>query len=164
VRARSAARWRSPRILLIEDDAGDQEITRRALSRDGFQADLRVVQDGKEALDYLFHRGRYRDAATSPRPDLILLDLNLPGTSGKEVIEAAKGDDQLRSTPVAVVTTSARVQDIRESYELGCNSYLIKPLEAHRYIGALRDLYTYWFALVALPEAEPSESPRRGLP
>lgn len=149
---RTAARWKTPQVLLIEDDPGDQEITRRALHREGFHAELHVVADGKEALDYLFERGRYAEPGTAPRPDLILLDLNLPGVSGKEVLAAAKRDEGLRRTPVVVVTTSARTQDVDDSYDLGCNSYVVKPLEADRFIAALREIYTYWFALVALPE------------
>ena len=148
---RDAARWKKARILLVEDDPGDQEITRRALRRDGFLADLKIVGDGYEAMDYLLRKGAYADASLSPRPDLILLDLNLPGMPGRQVLEAAKRHEDLRRTPVVVVSTSAREQDVIESYRLGCNSYVIKPLEADRFIAALRDVYTYWFGLVALP-------------
>jgi two-component system response regulator len=139
-------------ILVVEDDAGDQEITRRALHRDNYQAKLHIVKDADEALDYLHHRGAYEDHATSPRPDLILLDLNLPRGSGQQVLGKVKGDSDLRRIPTVIVSTSARSRDIRESYDLGCNGYLIKPLEAHRYIAALRELYTYWFGVVSLPD------------
>lgn len=153
VTPRPEARWRIPEILLVEDDAGDQEITRRALNREGFRAHLHVAGDGAAALDYLFQRGRHADPASAPRPDLILLDLNLPGLSGKEVLGTTKRDDVLQRTPVVVVTTSARAQDIIDSYALGCNAYVIKPLEADRFIAALRDVYNFWFALAALPES-----------
>ena len=152
VTARPRARWRVPRILLVEDDLGDQEIARRALLRDGFQADLRVVGDGAAALDYLFTRGRFAAPGATARPDLVLLDLNLPGTSGKEVLGKARSERGLRRTPFVVVTTSARPQDIVDSYELGCNAYVIKPLEADRFIAALREIYNFWFSWVALPE------------
>lgn len=148
---RQTARWKQSRILLIEDDPGDQEITQRALRRDGYHADLHVVADGKEAMDFVQRQGRFRDPASAPRPDLILLDLNLPGMAGKQVLEALKRSEELRRTPVVVVSTSAREQDIVDSYDLGCNSYVIKPLDAHRFIAELREIYEYWFGLVALP-------------
>lgn len=140
------------KILVVEDDPGDQEITRRALHRDEYQAEIHSVVDGREALDYLKRRGLYADAEKSPRPDLILLDLNLPRGSGKEVLGAVKSDPDLRRIPTVIVSTSSRMLDIRESYELGCNSYLVKPLEAHRFIAALREIYTYWFGVVTRPD------------
>ena len=145
---RKTTRWQHACILVIEDDPGDQEITRRALQRDGFLADLQIVSDGTQAMDYLLWRGSY---ANAPVPDLILLDLNLPGMNGKQLLQSMKEDRTLRSTPVVVVSTSAREQDIRDCYELGCNSYAIKPLEAHRFIEQLRAIFTYWIGLVALP-------------
>ena len=118
--------------------------------------ELRVVSDGKEAIEYLFQRGRYQAPGVSPRPDLILLDLNLPGISGMEVLQAAKGDADLRSIPIVVVTTSIREQDVADAYEIGCNSYVVKSLEARGFIEALRDIYSYWFGLCALPSHEES--------
>ncbi len=159
VTARRQARWRIPRILLVEDDAGDQEMARRALQRDGFESDLRVVGDGKAALDYLFQRGSYAGPEAAPRPHLVLLDLNLPGVPGKDVLGAARADPALRRTPFVVVTTSARSRDILDSYELGCNAYVIKPLEAERFIATLREIYNFWFSWVALPEPAPAEAP-----
>ena len=157
VTAKARARWRVPQILLVEDDLGDQEIARRALLREGFQADLRVVGDGAAALDYLFARGRFARPEAAPRPDLVLLDLNLPGVTGKEVLGTARSERSLRRTPFVVVTTSARPQDIVDCYELGCNAYVIKPLEADRFIAALREIYNFWFSCVALPEAPTAE-------
>ncbi len=142
---------RRARILLIEDDAGDQELTRRALLRDGILADLEVMADGKEALERLLGQGRSGEAGARPRPDLILLDLNLPGTPGKEVLARIKQDPELRSIPVVVVSTSARDADVAHCYGLGCNSYLIKPLEADRYREALQEIYAYWFHVVSTP-------------
>jgi two-component system response regulator len=144
---------RRARILLIEDDAGDQELTRRALQRDGILADLEVLEDGKEALERLQGEGRAGAAGALARPDLILLDLNLPGTPGKEVLARIKQDPELRRIPVVVVSTSARDADVARCYELGCNSYLIKPLEADRYRAALQEIYAYWFQVVSTPPA-----------
>lgn len=144
-------RWARARILVVEDDRGDQEIIRRALAPEDFFAELHVAGDGEEALDYLLRKGRYGDPRSSPRPDLILLDLNLPGINGKQMLAEAKRHEESRKIPVVVVTTSARDQDIRESYELGCNGYVIKPLEAGHFIEVVQDIYDYWFELVALP-------------
>ncbi len=135
----------------MEDDPGDQELVRRALNRDGFQADLRAVDAGETALDYLRERGRFAEPGAAPRPDLILLDLSLPGLPGKEVLGAVKSDPELRCTPVVVMATSARSRDIVDSYALGCNAYVIKPLEGERFITALREIYDFWFSWVALP-------------
>lgn len=145
------AAGRRARILLIEDDPGDQELTRRALQRDGILAELEVVADGKEALDLLQGQARTGDRSKGSRPDLILLDLNLPGTPGKEVLARIKQHPELRSIPVVVVSTSARDADVAHCYALGCNSYLIKPLEADRYRDALQEIYGYWFHVVSTP-------------
>ncbi len=142
---------RPPRILLVEDDAADRELTRRALEAEGTApAVLDEAADGEEALDRLFRRGPF---AAAPRPDLVLLDLNLPRASGKGVLAALKGDPELRRIPVVVLTTSARPRDIQESYALGCNSYLVKPLDAHQFFRSFRALARYWFTTVALPDA-----------
>ena len=114
--------------------------------------DVRIACDGDQALDYLFRSGSYRDPGSSPRPDLILLDLNLPGTNGNEVLQRANADFRLRSIPIVVVSTSKRKLDVTNAYELGCNSYVIKPLEAHGFIAAIREVYSYWFRVCALPQ------------
>jgi CheY-like chemotaxis protein len=144
--------WTGGKILIIEDDPGDQEIIRRALHSDGYQADLHIVGDGRAGLEYLRQHGHPTPPGRSSRPDLILLDLNLPGMSGKKVLAEVKGDPDLRCIPIVVVSTSARMQDIRGSYDLGCNSYLVKPLEAHRFIDDLREIYSYWFGVTTLSE------------
>ncbi len=138
-----------PQILLVEDDPGDQELTRRAVERHPIRAQLHVIGDGAQALDYLLRRGEHASARV---PDLVLLDLNLPGVNGKRLLEAARRDARLRRTPVVVLSTSAHDHDIRESYELGCNSYVVKPLEAHEFMAALHGLFTYWFEVVALSD------------
>jgi len=145
----SSERSAAPRILLVEDDPGDQELTRRAVQRHPARAELRVIGDGGQALEYLRGRGEH---ASAPVPSLVLLDLNLPGIDGKRLLEAAKGDPRLRRTPVVVLSTSAREDDIRESYELGCNSYVVKPTDAHAFMAAVHELLTYWFEIVALSD------------
>lgn len=108
-------------ILLVDDDAGDQELTGRALGEDVVKTKLRIVSNGEEAMRYLNRVGRYTLAETSPRPDLILLDLNMPGMDGRQVLAALRADPDLDSIPVVVLTTSEQEEDILRSYELGCS-------------------------------------------
>lgn len=138
-------------ILLAEDDPGDQELTRRALQGDVVRVDLRVVSDGAEALDYLMRRGQYEAPETSPRPDLILLDLNMPKVNGRQVLERLRDHPELHHIPVVVLTTSSREEDILRSYDLGCNSFITKPVNLEGFITVMRELGHYWFELVVLP-------------
>lgn len=140
-------------ILLAEDDPGDQELTRRALKNDTGRIDMRVVEDGMEALDYLRRQGAYVDPASAPRPDLILLDLNMPRMNGREVLQALKHDPDLGRIPVVVLTTSQQEADILRSYDLGCNSYIQKPVEMDQFVNVLQQLGKYWFEIVTLPGA-----------
>jgi CheY-like chemotaxis protein len=139
-------------VLLAEDDPGDQELTRRALEQDAIRVDLRIVGDGEEALDYLFRRGPYREAARAPRPDLILLDLNMPKMNGREVLEVLKQSPELCRIPVVVLTTSQQEADIVSTYDLGCNSYVQKPVDLEQFIDVVRKLGMYWFEVVTLPD------------
>lgn len=138
-------------ILLIEDDPGDQELTRRALQNDVLRSDLRIVENGEEALDYLYRRGRFAARGAAPRPDLILLDLNMPRMGGREVLSQIKHDPELGRIPVVVLTTSIQETDIVKSYDLGCNSYIHKPVDIEQFIRVIRQLENYWFELVTLP-------------
>ena len=140
-------------VLLVEDDLADQELTRRALVDDVIRVDLRIVNSGTEAMDYLCHRGKYADPAESPRPELVLLDLNLPGMTGLEVLQAIRSDDVLRQLVVVVLTTSEQTSDITRLYELNCHSYITKPVNVKRFVSIIRDLGRYWFELVTLPPA-----------
>ena len=140
-------------ILLAEDDPGDQELTRRALQNDLDRIDLRIVEDGEEALDYLRQRDAYADPDDAPRPDLILLDLNMPRMNGREVLKVMKGDADLGRIPVVVLTTSEQEADILRSYDLGCNSYIQKPVDMDQFVNAVRQLGKYWFEVVTLPTA-----------
>ena len=138
-------------ILLVEDDRGSQELTRRALDEGKIRNELRIVEDGEEALAYLFRRGKYKDPATSPRPDLLLLDLNLPRVDGREVLEQIRADSKLRRMAVVVLTTSRREEDILRSYELGCNSFITKPVDINQFMQVIQALERYWFQIVVLP-------------
>jgi CheY-like chemotaxis protein len=143
--------YRKAVILLAEDDPGDQELTRRAFQLDVGDADLRIVQDGEEALDYLFRRGRYADAQASPQPDLILLDLNMPRVNGRQVLERLSAHPTAPKVPKVVLTTSHHEDDILRCYALGCNSFISKPAEMSDFLQVIKDLRHYWFELVELP-------------
>ncbi|NIA16582.1 MAG: response regulator [Nitrospiraceae bacterium] len=138
-------------ILLVEDDPEDQKLTRRALRTSHLRNKLYVADDGEQALDYLCRRGAFADPEVSPRPDLILLDLNMPKLDGRAVLARLKEDPDFRCIPVVVLTTSAQEEDILRSYELGVNSYITKPVHMEGFIRAIRDLEHYWFNLVVLP-------------
>ena len=141
----------SATILLIEDDPGDQALTRRAFEESHVKSDLRIVEDGEEALDYLLQQNAYADKTSAPRPDLVLLDLNLPKLDGKQVLERMRAHADLRRIPVVALTTSKQEEDILRTYDLGVNSYITKPVDIADFISALQDLGNYWFRLVALP-------------
>ncbi len=138
-------------ILLVEDDPGDQELTRRALEEGKVRNELFIVQDGEEALDYLYHRGKYQDANLSPRPDLILLDLNMPKLNGKQVLERIRMDPELRRLAVVILTTSRQEEDIIRTYDLGVNSYITKPVDFEQLTRLVHALEAYWFQVVVLP-------------
>ncbi len=138
-------------ILLVEDDPGDQELTRRALADGVLRTELRIVRNGADALDYLLHRNAYQDPTSSPRPDLILLDLNMPRLNGQQFLSRLKQIPECAHLPVVVLTTSNRDEDILRSYDLGCNSYIHKPVDILRFVEVVKGLGHYWFELVMLP-------------
>ena len=148
-------RIKNATILLVEDDPGDQELTRRALEDDVVHTDLRIVNDGKEALDYLRREGAFTDPDTSPRPDLILLDLNMPRIDGRQVLEQIREDPDISRIPVIALTTSDEEEDVLRSYDLGCKSFIKKPVEIDTFIDTIRELQHYWFELVTLPAENP---------
>lgn len=135
-------------ILLVEDNPGDAELTAMALKQGRVVNNLRVVEDGVEALKYLRKQGAFAD--TNP-PDLILLDLNLPKKDGREVLQEIKGDPELRRIPVVVLTTSQSDKDILKSYELHANSYITKPVDLAGFLEVVQALKQYWLAIVKLP-------------
>jgi CheY-like chemotaxis protein len=138
-------------ILLVEDDPEDQDLTRRAFRMSKLRNRLLVVDDGEQALDYLYRRGRFAKPESSPRPDLILLDLNMPKLDGRAVLGRIKEDPDLRRIPVVILTTSSQEEDILRSYDLGVNSYITKPVQMEGFMKAIKDLERYWFDLVVLP-------------
>jgi CheY-like chemotaxis protein len=140
-------------ILLAEDDPGDQELSRRALENGKLLVDLHVVENGEEAMDYLLRKGKYQDPATSPRPDLFLLDLNMPRMDGRQVLEAMAGNPECPRVTTLVMTTSRQEEDILRSYRLGVKSYIPKPLDMDAFIHVVRTIEEYWFEVVVMPPA-----------
>lgn len=138
-------------ILLVEDSPEDFEATERAFRKSGLRNPIHRCSDGDEALDYLYRRGAFKDPARSPRPGIILLDLNLPGTDGREVLEAVKKDDALKLIPVIVLTTSADERDVDACYLAGANSYIQKPVDLDGFMRAIEHLNGFWFEVVILP-------------
>ena len=136
---------RTPRVLLVDDDAGDQYLVQRALANDPRRADLLVIDDGDAALDYLLHR--IGPQPSPPRPDLVLLDLNLPGSDGFSILSAVRAEARLESMPVIVISTSSRDEDIAHSYRLGCNAYVVKPESAASFIQVIHAVSQYWLGV-----------------
>jgi CheY-like chemotaxis protein len=135
-------------VLLVEDDPGDVLMTQEAFDEHKVRNKLNVVRDGEEALAYLRREGTYRDAA---RPDLILLDLNLPRVDGREVLQVIKNDEDLRRIPVVVLTTSQADEDIMRSYSLHANAYVTKPVDFERFIAVVRQIDEFFVSVVKLP-------------
>jgi two-component system response regulator len=131
-------------ILLVEDNERDAELTIRALKKHNFSNQLVHVKDGAEALDFLFGRGKYEGRNIEQRPRVVLLDLKLPKVNGLEVLRAIKEDEHLRHLPVVVVTSSTEDPDMQTAYELGANSYVVKPVEFDSFMNAMSHLGLYW--------------------
>jgi CheY-like chemotaxis protein len=138
-------------ILLVEDNPGDVDLTREAFEGSKIYTLLHVVTDGQAALDFLNGRGKYKDA---PRPDLILLDLNLPKKDGRAVLAEIKVDDDLKRIPVVILTSSKTEEDILKSYNLHANSYISKPLDLQQFIKVVKSIENYWLTIVKLPPDE----------
>ena len=135
-------------ILLVEDNPGDVRLTREALKEAKVLNELEVVADGEEAMTYLRREGRYAERA---RPDLILLDLNLPKKDGREVLREVKADEQLRRIPVVVLTSSMAEQDILRSYDLHANCFISKPVQFDQFISVVKAIEGFWLTAVTLP-------------
>ena len=138
-------------IIMAEDDADDRLLVKDALEECQWNADLRFVENGEELLDYLLRQGKYRRAEESPRPRLILLDLNMPRKDGREVLRDIRAHADLRRIPVVVLTTSKADTDIERVYELGANSFISKPVQFDGLVNLMRMLGQYWFKTVELP-------------
>jgi chemotaxis family two-component system response regulator Rcp1 len=135
-------------ILLVEDNPGDVRLTTEALNEGKILNNLNVVANGVEAMAYLYQEGRYKDA---PRPDLILLDLNLPKKDGREVLAEIKTHRDLRRIPVVILTSSAAEQDILASYNLQANCYITKPVDLDQFLNIIRSIEHFWLTVVKLP-------------
>ncbi len=138
-------------ILLVEDSPEDFETAERAFRKSGLKNPIIRCADGDEALELLFRRGRFADA---PRPGVVLLDLNLPGTDGREVLAEIKADPQLKHIPVIVLTTSSDDRDVQACYKAGASSYIQKPVDLDGFMRAIERLNDYWFEVVILPRAQ----------
>jgi CheY-like chemotaxis protein len=136
-------------ILLVEDDPGDELITREAFEHNKIKNNLHVARDGEEGLDFLYRRGAFGDA---PEPDLILLDLNLPKYDGRQLLEQIKSDADLCHIPVVVLTTSAAEEDVLKSYKLHANAYVTKPVDVDQFMSAVRQIDEFFVRVVRLPQ------------
>ena len=138
------------KILLVEDNANDVELTLAALNEYHLVNDVDVVRDGEEALDYLYKRGTYKERVTDA-PAVVLLDLKLPKVDGLEVLEKIKADENLKTVPVVMLTSSREEQDLVRSYQLGVNAYVVKPVEFGEFMNALKELGLFWAVINQLP-------------
>ncbi len=138
-------------ILMADDDEDDRILSRDALREARLADDLRFVEDGEELMDYLRHRGKYADLTDAPRPDLILLDLNMPKKDGREALKEIKSDQSLRQIPIVVLTTSKAEEDILRTYDLGVNSFITKPVLFASLVAIMETIGRYWFEIVKLP-------------
>jgi len=145
------AQKRPIRLLMAEDDPEDQMLVRKAFRQARLANELTIVNDGEDLLDYLYRRGKYPGAE---RPDLILLDLNMPRKDGREALEEIKRDPALKTIPVVVLTTSSVDEDVVRSYTLGVNSYIEKPVTFPKLVDTIEALGHYWFEIVRLPELQ----------
>ena len=135
-------------ILLIEDNPGDERLTREALKEGKVYSNLHWVKDGVEAMSFLRREGKYADV---PRPDIILLDLNLPKKDGREVLQDIKNDDALKRIPVVVLTTSKAEEDVLRTYNLHANCYVTKPVDLEKFIVVVKSIDVFWLTVVTLP-------------
>jgi two-component system, response regulator len=138
-------------ILLVEDNPNDVELTLRALKKNNLANRVWVVTDGAEALDFIFARNKYNDRRVENGPRVILLDLKLPKVDGIEVLREIRSDARTRHLPVVVLTSSSEERDIIETYSLGVNSYILKPVDFEKFIDVVRELGYYWLLLNHLP-------------
>ena len=138
-------------VLLVEDNPGDARLTREAFREGRIRTSIHVASDGVEAMEFLQQRGEYEDA---PRPDIVLLDLNLPRKNGDEVLEEMNDDPDLESIPVIVLTSSSAEEDVERLYDLKANAYLTKPVDPDEFIETVQTLEQFWLSIVRLPETD----------
>ncbi len=135
-------------ILMVEDNPVDVLVTREALKQGRILNNISVAEDGEEALDFLFRTGQF---SAAPRPDLILLDLNLPKKDGREILAELKSNPDLRSIPVVILTTSQAEEDVLRSYDCGANCFIVKPVDLEQFTSTIRSVEDFWFSIVKLP-------------
>ena len=135
-------------ILLVEDNPGDVRLTKEALKEGQVYSNLHTVKDGVEAMEFLRRQGKFKDA---PRPDIILLDLNLPRKDGREVLEEIKSDELLKRIPVVVLTTSKAEEDVLRTYNLHANCYVTKPVDLEKFMVVVKSIDVFWLTVVTLP-------------
>ena len=138
-------------ILMADDDEDDRRLTQEALAESRLLNQMRFVVNGEEVMDYLRREGKFAPPADAPRPGLLLLDLNMPRKDGRSVLKEIKSDPELRTLPVVVLTTSKADEDVFKSYDLGVNSYIVKPVTFEALVDILQTLEKYWFQIVQLP-------------
>lgn len=144
-------RTRPITILMADDDPDDRLMTKEAFEEAHLANDLRFVEDGEELLDYLFRRGKYTEPADSPRPSILLLDLNMPRKDGREALQEIKADPRFRSLRVVILTTSKAEADIIRTYDLSAASYITKPVTFEALVDVIKTLGKYWLEIVELP-------------
>ncbi len=135
-------------ILIVEDNAGDARLIKEVLNDNKLYSSLYIVNNGVEAMDFLHAKGKYK---TTPKPDLIILDLNLPKKDGREVLADIKCDEELKHIPVVIMTISQAEEDILRSYNLHANCYITKPLDLNQFIKVVKSIENFWFSIVKLP-------------
>lgn len=140
-------------ILVVEDNRDDAEMALRAFKKNNLTNDIMVVEDGEEALDFIYAKGKFQDRKDERHPKIILLDLKLPKVDGLEVLKVLKENPETRMIPVVVLTSSKEERDMVESYRLGVNSYIIKPVDFDKFIEAVREVGLYWLLLNQQPES-----------
>lgn len=138
------------RILMVEDDPKDVELTLTALEEYNLANEVIVAHDGEEALDYLYCRGKFQDRS-SDNPAVMLLDLKLPKVDGLEILKIVKSDDKLKMIPIVVLTSSHEEKDMVTSYKLGVNAYVVKPVDFHEFVNAIKELGVFWAVINAPP-------------
>ena len=141
-------------LMIVEDSPEDYKATVRAFKKAKLVNPIQHCEDGDEALDYLFRRGKFADPTSSPRPAVILLDLNLPGTDGRDVLKEIKADENLKVIPVLVLTSSSDERDIEACYQAGANSYVRKPVDMSGLIQAIERLKEFWLGIAILPPVD----------
>ncbi|NQE06133.1 putative methanogenesis regulatory protein FilR2 [ANME-1 cluster archaeon GoMg1] len=139
-------------ILLVEDDPGDQKLIKVSLKNQKIANELYIVGSGEEAMEFLYHRGNY--SAETPLPDLILLDLKMPGMGGKEFLRRIKQDEKMKKIPVVILTSSDSEKDILDSYNLQASGYIKKPVELGDFKRVMKEIGAYWFIICKLPPKE----------